>query len=245
MLIHRIRRLKQRVSLVRRTSAPISRDSIQRIALTLSDQKLITGASIMIVGFCSHCSLTQYHFKVIQLLGHVSFLTYQSTVMIVCEVLLDAPAKKHWRAIWNFAIFVLVAVCTVIVYSDNFLQSYGLSVQCIWNDLKYSSAINVVLLALLFWDLVATIDDLYPGYLDWKDCALREVFRYPGYLFVWTKRKSSKTKPQSLVQFFWKFASALSFLSWSLLSQSSCSRLSWIFFGYTYRCFWRLSLWRI
>ncbi|EED13814.1 hypothetical protein TSTA_100580 [Talaromyces stipitatus ATCC 10500] len=60
-----------------------SADTIEKIAFTLSDQQLITGVSIIIVGFQRHCVMTQYHFYIVYLLEVFSFATHQPTMMIL------------------------------------------------------------------------------------------------------------------------------------------------------------------
>jgi proteasome lid subunit RPN8/RPN11 len=59
----------------------------------LSDQQLITGASILIIGYMKHCTITQYHFYIVSLLGWISFTTHQPTVTILQKYLIARP--KH------------------------------------------------------------------------------------------------------------------------------------------------------
>jgi hypothetical protein len=86
-----------------------SSDAIQQVVLVLSDQQLITGASILIIGYMKHCTITQYHFYIVSLLGWISFATHQPTAMILQKYLIARPSMRHWRAIWMFGLFSMVA----------------------------------------------------------------------------------------------------------------------------------------
>ena len=38
---------------------------IEKVVLNLSDQQLLTGLSVLIAGFATHCSISAYHFEVV------------------------------------------------------------------------------------------------------------------------------------------------------------------------------------
>lgn len=66
---------------------PISRATVQNVALVLSDQQLITGVSIFIAAYSDPCRITQYHFSIAYYLGSASFVTHQSALTIASESL--------------------------------------------------------------------------------------------------------------------------------------------------------------
>ncbi|KAL4913924.1 hypothetical protein BDW62DRAFT_213836 [Aspergillus aurantiobrunneus] len=106
--------------------------TVQRITLTLGDQQLITGASIFIAVYGNLCDISQYHFKVAYYLGAASFLTHQSTVMMVRDFLEPSPLMRAWRMLWVLAIFAFVFSNNLVIYSSDFSEAQGLTVQCVF-----------------------------------------------------------------------------------------------------------------
>jgi hypothetical protein len=152
-----------------KTDKPFSFDAVEKIAFTLSDQQLITGTSILIVGFSRHCVITQYHFNIVYLLGVFSFVTHQSTMMIVAKKLREFHWMRWWRLVAIFGIFALSFVANIVVYNGYFLADYGLVTQCVWSSLpKYYTEEDSLMLALnsvfLAWGLGAVVRDTWPEF---------------------------------------------------------------------------------
>lgn len=129
-LVRGARRLKKYIRLpFAQREGPVSLDAIQQIALALSDQRLVTGASIFMVGYARHCSNTQYHFAIAYSLGTTSSTTHQSTFMIVQDILVNDLFKKAWRMVWIVIILALNCAGVFLIYKDQFLVEYGFSNQ--------------------------------------------------------------------------------------------------------------------
>ena len=105
------------------TTEPVTRNALQKVALMFSDQQLVTGIAVLVVGFVKHCTITQYHFFAVSLLAWMSFTTHQSTVMILQRYLIENPAMRLWRVTWMVSLFVLVVAAQVINLHDDFLIS--------------------------------------------------------------------------------------------------------------------------
>lgn len=116
--------------------ARVSKPKMQEVCLMLADQQLVTGASILIVGYMKHCEITQYHFYIAANLTLVAFATYQSVLLIVSDVLRD-NIRRGWRLAWITTIFGCVLLLNFVIYNDNFLvdQHFGLSMDCLWRQL--------------------------------------------------------------------------------------------------------------
>jgi hypothetical protein len=144
-----IRKLKgswfesQRSSIGRR----ITKAKMQEVCLMLADQQLVTGASILLVGYTKQCTMTQYHFYIAANLSLVSFATYQSVLLIVRDML-EENIRKGWRLAWIMAVFGCVLILNFILYNDNYLvprqqeesmpRNFGLPMECIWEKLPGS-----------------------------------------------------------------------------------------------------------
>jgi hypothetical protein len=160
----------------------ISREAIQQVVLMLSDQQLITGASILIIGYIKHCTITQYHFDIIALLGWISFTSHQSTLMILQEYLAPRPSMRHWRAIWISGLFGMIGVALIVTFNNNFLHTYGMSTQCVCNNMRgnYSKQWLVWLalyLFLLVWGYLAVMAMLFPDQI-WWITTVSSMFQY-------------------------------------------------------------------
>ncbi|KAF2229017.1 hypothetical protein EV356DRAFT_25016 [Viridothelium virens] len=170
-VVQRTRKISERI----RTFLPqflkpdrqFSLDAIEDIAFTLGDQQLITGTSILIVGFARHCVITEYHFFVVSLLGLASFATHQSTILIVRAKLRRYPWKKWWRLMAIFLIFIFNLLGNILTFNDYFLVELGLVTQCAWSSLPYYySPLEIFLLAFtaifLLWGFLAITWDICP-----------------------------------------------------------------------------------
>ncbi|KAJ4250249.1 hypothetical protein NW762_012064 [Fusarium torreyae] len=68
-------------------------DYMQKVCLMFFDQQLITGASILIVGYSTHCDIMQYHFYIAANLGMACFAKFQALLPIVRSELDDRLKK--------------------------------------------------------------------------------------------------------------------------------------------------------
>ena len=90
--------------------------SLQRFMLALSDQQIVTGLAIFIIGFSKHCELSSYHFIVIMALGWFSFTTHLSTLSVLQGHLAHRPGQTMFRLLGILATFQLLAVSFVLLY---------------------------------------------------------------------------------------------------------------------------------
>lgn len=204
----------------------ISREAVQKITLTLSDQQLITGTSIFIAIFAHMCDITQYHFKIAYYLGAASFLTHQATVMIVSDLLKDFPLRRAWRILWVMTTFAFVFLNNLVVYSPDFRDDSGLSVLCVFppnlSVIYYPGNKVLLILTSIFWawGLLAVVRDLFPELLS----CLRKLFRpltpmlekafsiISGQgIYLWGQEREKAADPQSASKYMWRLLRAILF----------------------------------
>ncbi|KAF3015928.1 hypothetical protein E8E14_011560 [Neopestalotiopsis sp. 37M] len=167
----------------------VTKEKMQEVCLMLSDQQLVTGAAILIVGYMKHCEITQYHFYIAANLTLVSFATYQSVLPIVRDVL-QINIRRGWRMGWITILSGSVLTLNLIIYNDNFLvpQYYGLSMDCFWRQLP-----GGFIPPIIPYVVVGIVVDLLSGYFI-ASCLYPEIrdLRPVKYL----ERKASKLLSQ-------------------------------------------------
>ncbi|KAI1767021.1 hypothetical protein GGR53DRAFT_527718 [Hypoxylon sp. FL1150] len=143
--------------------------AIRPAVLMMSDQQLVTGTAILSVGYIQHCTVTQYHFFVIFLLGFVSCQVYDASLNSLHGHFGGRrPAMKLWRAVLMTTLFGMVILNIFVIDHDDFLTYFGSSTQCIWDNLFGAGhyqlyALDLGLsLALLSWEYLDGICLIYP-----------------------------------------------------------------------------------
>ncbi|KAK0614536.1 hypothetical protein B0T14DRAFT_593012 [Immersiella caudata] len=182
----------------------VTKGQMENICLMFSDQQLVTGASILIVGYVRHCEITQYHFYVVCLLGLMSFATFQSVVLII-RGRIRQKLKRGWRFAWITTLFGCALVTNFVIYNDNFLAifHFGLKMQCIWMALPgdfTKDQLPYVIIGVLMdvWSYFSIIGYLYPEVVRTQPfrgiiTITSRVLRAPAYLYIWTwKRTTSR-----------------------------------------------------
>ncbi|CAI7587438.1 unnamed protein product [Penicillium discolor] len=110
----------------------IRTERIHAICLQLADVQLITGASILIILYSTHCTITQYHFHIGSQLAYLSFATFQATFMTIRDHLQGSLYKRLWRYLWIVVMFGAIFPTRILNWNSYFLVGdlYGASVQC-------------------------------------------------------------------------------------------------------------------
>ncbi|KAI0848553.1 hypothetical protein F5Y00DRAFT_262341 [Daldinia vernicosa] len=152
----------------RRMKKPWTLQSIQPIVLAASDQQLVTGLAIMAAGYIQHCTITQYHFDIVASLGGIAFIVYQPTLYALDGYTNRDPRMKLWRTILMTILFGMIIPSIFAVFNVNFLELYGASTQCVWDDLidsHHDTTLDVLLsfnLILTIWAYIDSMRYLYP-----------------------------------------------------------------------------------
>ena len=194
-------------------------DAIEKVAFTLSDQQLITGISIFIVGFARHCVITQYHFYVVYLLGILSFSTHQSTMMIVRGKLRQCHWMRWWRLAGIFIVFTFSFTANIPVYNWYFLAEFGLVMQCVWSALpnnytREEIGLMTVTSTFLFWGFVAVTRDICSeGFLKKPLECLGQPLQFfsPGRWYLDTKKLADERQTQGRT-IIWRLLNRVSYV---------------------------------
>ena len=102
-------------------------EAIQHFVLTLSDQQIVTGLAIFIIGYSRHCTIFTYHFFIIVALGWFSSTTHLSTLTILNDHFKDAPTLRYTRLLGMLSTFIMLFVGLLVLYTG---LNLSVRVQC-------------------------------------------------------------------------------------------------------------------
>ncbi|KAI1658887.1 hypothetical protein F4813DRAFT_395299 [Daldinia decipiens] len=189
-------------SYIRRFTRPIKKpwtlQSIQPVVLAASDQQLVTGLAIMAAGYIQHCTITQYHFDIVASLGGIAFNVYQPALYALDGYTNRDPQMKLCRTILMTILFGMIIPSIFAVFNVNFLELYGASTQCIWDNLidsHHDTTSDVLLsfnLIVTVWAYIESMRCLYPT-------IFRRIPRISNFILTcfegmlhWIDKKSSQ-----------------------------------------------------
>jgi len=134
----------------------------------LSDQQLLTGIAIIIVGFIYHCDprLQSRHFWVVFDLSYLSAVTHLASLRGLRSYLHTYPRYKHLRVALMLSNYIMLLAASVLTFGnyDNVLHTC--SIQCTFNSFNVNngfgvSGIHAVEMVLLTLGTVWQIHPLY------------------------------------------------------------------------------------
>ncbi|KAI0843555.1 hypothetical protein F5Y06DRAFT_302690 [Hypoxylon sp. FL0890] len=165
--------------LTKRFKKPWALESIQPAVLMVSDQQLVTGISIMNASYIQHCTITQYHFYIVYLLGFISCQVYNASLGALKLYVNERPAMKLWRAILMTVLTGMVIHNSFITCNDEFLTGdeenlyFGSSTQCVWSEFvdtkhyQYELPLLIATLIILLWSYLEDAWVFYPEAFRW------------------------------------------------------------------------------
>ena len=129
---------------------------MESLVLSLSDQQLLVGISILVTGFIKHCSISVYHFAVISDLAWFSSNTNLTSLGVLQVYLSENPSLRNWRVCLMLVIFVFLMVANTLEGHHFWYESWNSPAQCLFDEaiVKVGGepatwmAVNMVLLIL-------------------------------------------------------------------------------------------------
>ncbi|CAI7604870.1 unnamed protein product [Penicillium glandicola] len=188
----------------------IRKERLQTICLQLADMQLITGASILLVLYSTHCTITQYHFYIGSQLAYLSFVTYEATFMTIRDHLQGSLSKRLWRYLWIVVIFASILPTRILIWNNYFLLGdlYGASVQCALDKMSEgwdtkSALFVAVECYLLFSSFCSITISLFPRVPNFPPFAHMERFIY--WILSWPSRHllQAQGSESSRKRIFW------------------------------------------
>ena len=109
---------------------------IQKLVLSLSDQQLLTGLAVLIAAFWTHCSISVYHFALVNDLAWFSATVHLTTLNILQDYLLKRPGLRNSRVGLMSIIALLLVASTVMQGHYRWYDSWPYDAQCVFDDLN-------------------------------------------------------------------------------------------------------------
>ena len=128
-------------------------EAIQRFVLTLSDQQIVTGLAIFIIGYSRHCTIFTYHFFIIVALGWFSSTTHLSTLTILNDYFKNAPTLRYTRLLGMLLTFIMLFVGLLVLYTR---LDFRVRVQCRFHRIfiPHALPLQTICMVLVFVYLV-------------------------------------------------------------------------------------------
>ena len=128
-------------------------EAIQHFVLTLSDQQIVTGLAIFIIGYSRHCTIFTYHFFIIVALGWFSSTTHLSTLTVLNDYFKNAPILRYTRPLGMLSTFIMLFVGLLVLYTG---LDFRVLVQCRFHRIFIPTGppLNTICMILVFVYLV-------------------------------------------------------------------------------------------
>ena len=131
---------------------------IQKLVLNLSDQQLLTGLAVLIAGFWTHCSISVYHFALVNDLAWFSANVHSATLVVLRGYFLANPVLRNWRVALMIVVASLLGASTVMTGHYEWYDSWPYDAQCLFDDLVgniggepgYWLRVNLTLLCMYY-----------------------------------------------------------------------------------------------
>ena len=133
-------------------------ETLQHFVLTLSDQQIVTGLSILCIGYYKHCTLYTYHFFIIIALGWFSSTTHLSTLTILQGYFTRSSWLKYIRLAGIVAVLILLFVGLLVLYTD---YSFAVRVQCRLDKLSLPVTKSIESLCMILVLMYVVIINVY------------------------------------------------------------------------------------
>ena len=131
---------------------------IEKVILSVSDQQLLTGIAVLIAGFWTHCSISVYHFSLVNDLAFFSSLVHMITLDVLQSYLRAKKTVRNWRVVlMSCTALSLIASC-VMEGHKYWFDSWSYDAQCLFDDLignigggpAYWMKINIFLIGFYY-----------------------------------------------------------------------------------------------
>lgn len=131
---------------------------IQKLVLSLSDQQLLTGLAVLIAAFWTHCTLSVYHFALVNGLAWLSATVHLITLDVLEDYLSENHIQRDWRVALMVTMALLLAASTVMEGHYLWYDSWPYDAQCLFDELvgnvhgspKHWMIVNLVLICVYY-----------------------------------------------------------------------------------------------
>ena len=131
---------------------------IKKLVLSLSDQQLLTGLAVLIAAFSTHCTISVYHFALVNDLAWFSANVHLITLTVLGKYLSENHVQRDWRVALMVTMGLLLAASTVMEGHYSWFDSWPYDAQCLFDELignihgspTYWMIVNLVLQCIFY-----------------------------------------------------------------------------------------------
>ena len=131
---------------------------MKKLVLSLSDQQLLTGLAMLIAGFWTHCSISVYHFALVNDLAWFSATVRFMTLCTLQDYILARPILRDWRVALIIAMALLLFASTVMEGHHQWDDSGPYNAQCLFNNFlgnvggspRYWMSVNILQICIYY-----------------------------------------------------------------------------------------------
>jgi hypothetical protein len=147
-------------------------DNLVHIIIGLSDQQLVTGLAILIVGFTKHCSMSARHFWVVFDLGWFSAVTHLASLPVLNYYLHDYPRWRDVRVALMLVNFGFLVAAAILTFGNYDPQSHDCPIQCMFDRFQTSdfpvSQIHITQMVFITFGFIWALAHLYAPDEIWR-----------------------------------------------------------------------------
>lgn len=148
---------------------------LHKVLISFSDQQLVTGFAMLVVGYAQVNTISEYHFDIVNSLTALAFIVHDCS----SSVLRDHAASQHrvirtWRGSIVLLYMELVLVTALPLVNQYWLQSYGMPTVCVWASFRgnYNPHSRrfwnmIITMGLQLWGICSTFNDYFPERIEW------------------------------------------------------------------------------
>ena len=152
---------------------------IEKVVLSLSDQQLLTGLSVLFAGFATHCSISGYHFAIVGDLAWFSSNVHLTSLTVLEKYLLKEKSIRNWRVVSMVCMGILLLANTVMQGHWAWYGSWSFDAQCLFDDLGgnwggspgYWAEVNTAIIVFFYPLQIVLLFDTTMKFIDkwlWK-----------------------------------------------------------------------------
>ena len=203
---------------------------IKKIVLSLSDQQLLTGLAVLIAGFWTHCSISVYHFALVNDLAWFSASVHLTTLTMLRDYFLERPVLRNWRVALMVSMALLLIASTVMQGHYEWYDSWPYDAQCLFDDLigniggtpRYWMSVGLALICIFYPINIIPLFERPTKFFDlWLETKPRET--QDQAIRSLREKRSNMTTPTS-------FKGSIKRFGYTLLIMT-VSTISWMYFA--------------
>ena len=139
---------------------------IEKLVFSLGDQQLLTGLTMQIAAFVTRCTISLYHFTLVNDLAWFSATVHLVTLRVLEDYFFDNHVQRDWRVALMVTMALLLATSTVVKGHHLWYDGWPYDAQCLFAELfgnidGFSVFWMIVNLALICLAYSLTIIPLY------------------------------------------------------------------------------------